>query len=344
MVTRPSIRPQAGILASVVAAALFTVSHRVAAVEFAVSTGPVGNTYHQMFNEVTRECQLEVGVAFVNKESTGSVRNLERLMNNEVSASVIQLDVLHRKARGENLRQLKVLLLLHPEQVHIVVMRAGQGFWARLWDTLRSLLGQPRPTSLAGLRGLKVAAWGGSQVTAENIRDRALVPYEVVHAANPDEAKSLLISGKVDAVLAVGGAPLNWVSQLDSRFKLLPVGKAETARLKEDYIEASISYTNLSPTEVATVDTVATTAALVIRDHQTPVMACMLNAVRQCVYKHLPQLRQPGNHRSWWSVDPSLPAQWPIYEMPPGVTCLAGAPIAEAPAKPALKPSTSAVK
>ena len=94
-------------------------------------------------------------------------------------------------------------------------MRLGQGFWPRLLEALRSLIGRPRPASLADLRGHRVAAWGGSRVTAENIRARAGVPYEVVHAATPADAQRMLMAGEVDAVLAVGGAPLKWVSLLE---------------------------------------------------------------------------------------------------------------------------------
>ena len=92
--------------------------------EFVVSTGGKGNTYSKMFNQFSAQCQNEVGVPFVERESTGSVENLDRLLANEVPAANVQVDVLHFRARNEDLSRIKALFALHPEEIHLVTTTA----------------------------------------------------------------------------------------------------------------------------------------------------------------------------------------------------------------------------
>lgn len=299
--------------------------------EFIVATGPAGNTYDKMFADLTAQCQMDVHALFIGKESSGSVENISRLLNNQVTAAVVQLDVLHFKARAEDMSQIKVLFPMHVEQVHLVALRPRADAWARALDWLGAWWGRKPLTELAQLRHRKVAAWGGSVVTAQNISLQASVPFEVVALADQASATKALLEGSVAAVVAVGGAPLKWAETLDSRFGLLAIGAAETALLKEHYRQARISYINLGQADGKSVDTVATSAVLVTRNYRTPALACMLDSVRACVQRHLPDLQGTGNHKSWWLVDLAVEPQWPRYEPPP----TAGAcPAANAPAVP----------
>jgi len=77
-----------------------------------------------MFKELSNACGTEVPLVEVN--STGSMENVNNLVGNQVNAAFVQSDVLYLRARTEELGNVKTLLALHSEQVHIVT-RAASG-------------------------------------------------------------------------------------------------------------------------------------------------------------------------------------------------------------------------
>lgn len=77
-----------------------------------------------MFKEIVSACGTEVPLVEVN--STGSMENVNNLVGNQVNAAFVQSDVLYLRARTEELGNVKTLLALNSEQVHIVT-RAASG-------------------------------------------------------------------------------------------------------------------------------------------------------------------------------------------------------------------------
>ena len=283
------------------------------AAPFVVSTGLAGNTYDTMFKQLSDQCQTKVGSPFIGKPSSGSVENIERLLNNDVVAAIVQTDVLHFRARTDDMNRFKVLFALYPEEVHVVALkeRKVSGIVEKVLDMFR---GPTIYASLADLRDRKVGAWGGSYITAQNMRLQSNVPFSVTELPNQIEATAALERGELDAVFAVGGSPLGWVQSLDSRFKLLSIGDAEVAKLKGVYRLARVSYARLAATGI---QTVSTDALMVTRDYRSTEMVSLLAKVRACFRSSLQELReQPGNHAKWDLVDPLAMAKWPMYEPP----------------------------
>ena len=137
---------------------------------------------------------------------------------------------------------------------------------------------------------------------------------------------------QVDALLSVGGSPQPWVQRLDRRFRLLPFGEPEAAKLKSVYRPARLSYANLGQSGLPTV---ATDAVLVVRDYRTPAMVGMLTQTRRCFEGHLAELQEtPGSHAKWQSVSLMTQAKWPAYSGPTAPTAphgrAAGRPNAQA--------------
>src|SRR5689334_2406250 len=114
-----------------------------------VATGSAKGTYAAMFKELTAACGNEV--AMVEVPSTGSMDNINQLVGNQVNAAFVQSDVLYLRARTEELGNVKTLLALHNEAVHIVALAQSGikeggtlGIGARevVFDSLASLDGR----------------------------------------------------------------------------------------------------------------------------------------------------------------------------------------------------------
>lgn len=294
-------------LLSVVMMTLGLCAGTAQAQQFTAATGAKAGTYSKMFGELSVQCQQEVGTPFVERQTAGSVENLDLILTNQAPAGFVQVDNLFFRAKTDDLSKLKTLFSLHPEEVHIIAKSAP-----RMTGGLMGVGAKETPFSaLANLRGLKVGAWGGSVVTAQVIRLQSEVPYNVSEFADRPAAMAALNAGIIDAVLAVGGSPLDWVGALGRNYKLLSIGQAEAEKLKSVYRPARMSYSALGQSGIPTV---STEAALVVRDYKGADTKKMLLAVRNCFATHLDDLAEkPGNHPKWADIKLDVPAKWPLY-------------------------------
>jgi TRAP-type uncharacterized transport system substrate-binding protein len=261
-----------------------------------------------MFNQLGAACQTEVGAPFIEMNSSGSVENLDRIIANEVPAAIVQIDVLHWRGRTDDLSRIKALFSLHPEEIHIVtrnIVRKEGG-------TMGIGAKEVTLSTLSDLRGRKVGSWGGSFVTTQVLKLQAEVAFAAVELGDQPAALKALDEGAIDAIVSVGGSPVKWIRQLDRKYKLISIGEAEAAKLKNVYRPARLSYPNMGQTGVSTISTAAT---MVVRDYKTPAFQTMLTKVRDCFTKHLPEIQEkPGNHAKWASVDLEVKPNWPLYE------------------------------
>ena len=56
-----------------------------------ISTGASGNTYDTMVKQLAAVCQSEIGRPIISKPSSGSMENVDRLLNNEIKALSSQI-------------------------------------------------------------------------------------------------------------------------------------------------------------------------------------------------------------------------------------------------------------
>lgn len=268
-----------------------------------VATGSTAGTYHQMFTELNSRCSDTISLS--ETISKGSLDNLGFIIGNKVNAAVIQEDILFLKKRSETvLGNYRTLFVLHPEEVHFIALTAGKQIttttkkWGIMNDTQVSQ--QPPLTSINELAGRTVASFGGSIVTAQIIQLQTQIPYTVQEVGNDAEAVNALLTGTVDAIVAVGGAQLPWVDKLDKRFKILEVPESAQSRMKDVYQKASLSYPNMG---VSGIPTVATSAVFITRQYKTPEYVKALGALRSCLYKNLDFLKEKdGMHPKWQLV------------------------------------------
>ena len=267
-----------------------------------------------MVQQFATACQNEVNRPIISKPSSGSMENVDRLVNNEVPAAIVQTDVLSYRARRDDLSHMKALFALHPEEVHVLALSETLKFGGLPGIGGFAGIGGTPFNTLADLRERKVGAWGGSFVTAQVIRLQTEINFNVVEFADQATALKALSDKSVDALVSVGGSPQPWIQRLDRRFRLVPIADVDAAKLKSIYRPARLSYGNLGQTGVPTV---ATDAILVVRDYKTPGLSAMLNQAHACFKLHLPDLQEtPGNHPSWQKVSLATEPKWPSYAMP----------------------------
>lgn len=291
--------------------ALFAVTAQAQQVK--VGTGGPKGTYHALFANIAEKCGDQM--AMVEVQSSGSLENLDRLSGKEVGAAFLQTDALFASAQGRDLGNIKTLVAFNREAVHVVSLSASgmksggvAGFGGKevVFNTVEDLA------------NLKVAAAGGSMITAQLVKLQGQVNFTVVPVKDNDEALAMLKRGEVQGVMMVGGQPLGNVKALGSEFKLLGFRPATVELLKTVYLADKLSYPKLSPTAV---NTISTEALLVTRTYNTPDKLAMLASFRKCVYDNIGHFQDAdGAHPAWSQVDAANKGKWAYYDLPAPAT------------------------
>lgn len=267
-----------------------------------ISTGGEGGTYNKFFNEMLKVCQappLNEWRGKDSKPSSGSVVNLDNLLSNQANVAFMQMDVLYAKRFIDDVTDadnLKTLMVLYPESVHIVAK--NNNFI----------------NSFSSLGNKKVGAWGGSIVTARVLFAKTNTrPYQLREYPDKDTAMKAFWNDKdsLDAVIAVGGQPLAWVKDLNpQQYKLVPFDRTDPG-VFEVYRQSTLNYGNLG----GAVKSISIDSSLVTRDYKSKQKVQDLTGFRKCIVENLDTLRETtGNHPMWEKVDPNDKGKWPYYE------------------------------
>lgn len=279
-----------------------------------VSTGSSTGTYSRMQKELSTVCINQMQMVEMN--SSGATQNLDRIIGNEVNGGFVQTDVIYFRSRTEDIGNIKTLVALHPEEVHLVAMANSNikeggtlGFGAKT-VTLNTV---------NDLAGRTVAAAGGSYVTAQVIRLQSEIPFNVVEVASGDDAIKAVAAGTAQAALLVGGQPLGNVAALDKNYKLLNFPEATAAKLKNVYRPARVNYSKMGQGGAAA--TVATDALFVAKEYKTPKFQEGLAKLRDCITKNAPELGETvGMHPVWSKVDVNNQGKWAYMQLPVAAT------------------------
>jgi uncharacterized protein len=272
---------------------------------FKVSTGGATATYSRMSKEIGAICANDIQLQEVN--SSGSMQNMDRLIGNEVQGAFVQTDVIKYRGNTEDLSNVKTLVTLHPEQVHLVTLAAGVG----KEGGIMGFGGKPVVlNTINDLAGRTVVASGGSFITAQVIRLQTEIGFSVVEVADAKSAIDAVNSGQADAALFVGGQPMDNLKTLNKAHKLLSFPESVVAKLKNIYKPATVNYSNMGSTGVATV---STDALLVARVPRSKELLKKLDTFKTCFVKSVPVLvDQIGTHAAWAKVDTEAEAKWPM--------------------------------
>lgn len=295
-------------------AALMLAATFAQAQQVKIATGGPKGTYHALFTNIADKCGQEMAVIGVN--TTGSLENLDKLTNKEVGAAFVQTDALFASAQGRDLGNIRTLVAFHKEAVHVVAP-VNSGL-----KTSGNMIGMGKQDIVFGtaedLAGYRVAAAGGSLITAQLIRLQGQLNWTVVPVADAEAALAAVRSGQAQAAVLVGGQPLGNVRGLGSDFKLLGFKPSTVELLKTVYVADRLSYPKLSQSAVPTL---ATEALLVGRTVNTPERVAALSNFRSCVLRNVPEWQDAdGAHPAWSHVNVENRGKWPYMELPAPTT------------------------
>lgn len=283
-----------------VASVLFAASSLAA--PLTVATGSKSGTYSTMFKEMGQVCQ---NTSFLKERGTsGSLENIDLLLTNKASLAFVQLDVLKAKEKIDkdpNVKNVKVLMKLHNEEVHIITTTKPQG---NVFKKINIL-------TYADLAGKDVGAIGGAFVTAKVLSSYTGVQYNVTSYPTSELALQALTAGKVSAIFFVGGYPLPWVSSLPNRFKLVSFESNMGAKVSSLFTTGvKVSYPNLG----GSFTTVSIPSVLATRDFKTADKRKQLLAYASCVKSNLTRLQETEGYHPKWSNVTKDAVDWPLYK------------------------------
>lgn len=271
-----------------------------------------GSTYAIMVDQVLKYC----GDGGNNKAaySGGGTQNRDWLVANKVNMAALQGDTLEftRRADPAKVANIRTIVALHPEEIHVIAYAGTRKEGGVLGFGATTI----KYESLANLAGRTVGAVGGSFDSASVLAGASGVKFAVRRMSSNEEMKNALVSGQLDAVVAVGGAPLGFVAGLPSSFKILPIPQDIIAKLVASklYAPAKVSYENLGAVGV---DTVSTQSLIVSRTYASADMNARLKEFRSCFYNNLNRLKDArGTHPKWQDVQASVRGPWPWYDLP----------------------------
>jgi uncharacterized protein len=177
------------------------------ALALTIATGTSEGTYYQIAQDI-KQIAEQSGIPIEIVQTSGSFENINLLGSGKVDLAILQLDtlkfasdVLQARAGINLLAEVKVVLNLFPEELHVIAKN----------ENIRSL---------DQLNGKKVAVGpenGGSALTAEVLLTLYGVRVEKSFEA-PAEALQKLQTGALDALIFVGGAPVPAFEKLDRSF------------------------------------------------------------------------------------------------------------------------------
>ena len=294
------VRPTALLLAALLTSAPLTFASAAPLGVLKVATSPNGSTASAMYTDLGRACTSSAWLQ--QRQTSGSTESLELLLGNEVSLAFVQLDVL--KARQQidkdpRVNRVRALLPLNFDEIHVLA-RVPQ----------KTFLGKTKGVrAFSELGGKRVGAWGGSVVTAQILRAKAGVNFQVLPFPGRDQTLAALRAGQVDAVLAVVGQPADWVKALTPQeFALLPLD-VPAGQLSGFYQPARLVYGQFG----AAVSTYGVQRILATENFKLPERRKQLLAYQACAKKKLTELQETeGYHPKWREVD-FAGNDWPLY-------------------------------
>lgn len=275
-----------------------------------VADASSSGTYKAMLSEIIEVCSDETfQIVELPGQTGGATNNLDALVNNRVSAAFLHSDVIYAAAQADPAyRQLKTLVALYPEEIHVVALRQSK--------TSGGFMRKAQFSTLADLEGFPVGAAGGGVITARILTGQGEGRFSVVPFGSGKEALAALDAGEVAAVVFVGGSPLpNIITLSGDQYKLLSIGESIATRLAGVYKSATVTYSNLN--NGSAVKTLAASAIILTRRYTLPRMVAPQAKFRACFYSHLDELKEtPGRHPKWQLVDPTDRGVWEWYEIP----------------------------
>jgi branched-chain amino acid transport system substrate-binding protein len=267
-------------------------------------TGSFGSTYAQIGADLSSVLDNGANLRVLPVLGRGSVQAVaDILLLKGVDAGIVRKDTLaylERKDFANNIRnQFVYVTKMFNEEMHVLAPR-----------TIRSLKDLDGKTVVVDLPD------ASTFVTSINVFERLGIKPHLVYI-EPRLALEMLSKGEIDAIVAVEGKPLQWLSQVrDPNLHLVPVEYEKS--LQEEYLPSQLSsadYPNLV-SDAAPVDTIAAEAVLASYNWQpTSDRYRRLSLLVESLFTRIAQLQRPPFHPKWKEVALKAPvAGWTRFQ------------------------------
>jgi TRAP transporter TAXI family solute receptor len=253
------------------------------ALALTIATGTPEGTYYQIAQDIKQVAEKE-GIPIEIVQTNGSFDNINLLGSGKVDLAILQLDVLkftsemmQAKANFNVLKELKVILNLYFEEIHVITKNDG----------IRSL---------DQLDGKKVALGperGGSALTAEVLLAANGVSIQKFFDA-PNEALQKLERGELDALIFVGGAPVPAFEKLDKSFHFVQL--PANPILEQIYQKKKID--KLVYSWAGEVETFAVPSVIMTRDRKDSEYVTLIQQLLLAILSNKEKLDATG-HPKW---------------------------------------------
>jgi uncharacterized protein len=253
------------------------------ALALTIATGTPEGTYYQIAQDIKQVAEKE-GIPIEIVQTNGSFDNINLLGSGKVDLAILQLDVLkftsemmQAKANFNVLKELKVILNLYFEEIHVITKNDG----------IRSL---------DQLDGKKVALGperGGSALTAEVLLAANGVSIQKFFDA-PNEALQKLERGELDALIFVGGAPVPAFEKLDKSFHFVQL--PANPILEQIYQKKKID--KLVYSWAGEVETFAVPSVIMTRDRKDSKYVTLIQQLLLAILSNKEKLDATG-HPKW---------------------------------------------
>ena len=263
-------------------------------------TGSFGSTYAQIGADLASVLDNGANLRVLPILGRGSVQAVaDILLLKGVDAGIVRKDTLaylERKDFANNIRnQFVYVTKMFNEEMHVLAPR-----------TIRSMKDLDGKTVVVDLPD------ASTFVTSINVFDRLGIKPHLLYI-EPRLALEMLSKGEIDAIVAVEGKPVQWLSQVrDPNLHLVPVEYEKT--LQEEYLPSQLSsadYPNLV-SDTAPVDTIA--AEAVLASYNWPPTSDRyrrLSLLVESLFTRVAQLQRPPFHPKWKEVALKAPvAGW----------------------------------
>jgi len=305
-------------------------------------TGSFGSTYAQMGADLASVLDNGTALRILPVMGRGSVQAVaDILLLRGVDAGIVRKDTLSyldRKDFGKDIRnQFVYVAKMFNEEMHVLAPKSI--------TSIRDLDGKTVVVDLPD---------SSTFVTAINVFDRLGIRPHLIYQ-EPRLAVDMLRRGEVDAIVAIEGKPLQWLSQINDRsLHLVSVDYAKP--LQEEYLPSKLSsadYPNLLP-DGGSVETIAAEAVLASynwapNSDRYRRLALLVDTM----FDKVAQLQRPPFHPKWKELAPRATVsgwtrfkaaqEWLDRNMPAGPAVSAASGAAPAPA-PAPAPSAAAAE
>jgi uncharacterized protein len=248
-----------------------------------IATGTPEGTYYQIAQDIKQVAEKD-GIPIEIVQTNGSFDNINLLGSEKVDLAILQLDVLkftskmmEARANFNVLKELKVILNLYFEEIHVITKNDG----------IRSL---------DQLDGKKVALGpegGGSALTAEVLLAANGLSIQKFFDA-PNEALQKLERGELDALIFVGGAPVPAFEQLDKSFHFVQL--PANPILEQIYQKKQIDKTVYS--WAGEVETFAVPSVIMTRDRKDSEYVTLIQRLLLAILSNKEKLDATG-HPKW---------------------------------------------